>query len=715
MSNSSVINNPPEADGPTNSPEPGKHRFAGFNAALIATSIFLPAAAAFFTIIFVLLNWNIPSSFPANVEWKVAFTFFNLVITLPGIHYSPIMGILAALVAWALAGVICRRMADAKHGIPSSYCEILPRLNKLEVELGNLPATQHTNTAYLEAQKEREKIDGELVVKGFGWVLATGYSNIWNRLYRCEEALIEIAPKTSVLQGAFYDEARLDGSDMKNRDDLLAKLRRAVITIDPSAREYLISTKFLAPSPALEIGTTALPEAIVAGNYCVPLFAAGGAPPYTWSVVRGTIPEGLQLSPEGVLRGTPTKDGNANFTVRITDSAGVAVERYFDAIVKPSGGAASPLAFATIALPSGTEGVPYEVKLFATGGTPPYTWSFSKPPTVGIELKKEGILSWKVPGSGNAGTLDVQVTDGSTPAPQNETRQFTLEIKPKQSIAEAPAGGPGPEQLARGVLRHVRESLNLYRQSRWDGLIMARNRLLATFMLTSMIVFALLAIALMFGDEKSCVIAALVFFLVGATIGLSNRLRNEAQAESGIHDYGLSAARLITVPLFSGLAAIGGILFVSYLPLAGSILTTANTAGTINATNAPAPNPAEPETSAVDSHEKAGETKEQAEPSTNPGTGETAPQPQTQPGGQSITDKEPEKSNDQSETNGNKNLPPAPKLKDIFDLDINLIGIFVAAVFGIAPGLLFDKLQSQADRFKTELKNSQSTGGSKSS
>jgi hypothetical protein len=54
--------------------------------------------------------------------------------------------------------------------------------------------------------------------------------------------------------------------------------------------------------------------------------------------------------------------------------------------------------------------------------------------------------------------------------------------------------------------------------------------------------------------------------------------------------------------------------------------------------------------------------------------------------------------------------PSAPKLEDIFDFNKNLIGIFVALVFGLAPGLLFDRLQQQADRYKAELKSSQPTG-----
>lgn len=53
----------------------------------------------------------------------------------------------------------------------------------------------------------------------------------------------------------------------------------------------------------------------------------------------------------------------------------------------------------------------------------------------------------------------------------------------------------------------------------------------------------------------------------------------------------------------------------------------------------------------------------------------------------------------------------APKLKEIFNFEINLIGLFVALVFGMMPGLLFERLQQQADRYKTDLKSSKSSEG----
>lgn len=56
--------------------------------------------------------------------------------------------------------------------------------------------------------------------------------------------------------------------------------------------------------------------------YSVTFAAVGGIPPYTWSILTGTLPTGLSLSSGGLLSGTPTVAGLFSFTVLVTDSAG---------------------------------------------------------------------------------------------------------------------------------------------------------------------------------------------------------------------------------------------------------------------------------------------------------------------------------------------------------------------------------------------------------
>jgi len=57
----------------------------------------------------------------------------------------------------------------------------------------------------------------------------------------------------------------------------------------------------------------------VGAAYTATLAAAGGTPPYTWSIASGALPAGLTLTAAtGVISGTPTATGTASFTVKVT-------------------------------------------------------------------------------------------------------------------------------------------------------------------------------------------------------------------------------------------------------------------------------------------------------------------------------------------------------------------------------------------------------------
>src|SRR5207248_1612505 len=79
----------------------------------------------------------------------------------------------------------------------------------------------------------------------------------------------------------------------------------------------------------LQITTAQLPGGAVAGTYSATLSATGGSTPYTWSLLSGTLPNGLTLNASGSLSGTPSLAGSFPFTVQVKDAAGLSASANF--------------------------------------------------------------------------------------------------------------------------------------------------------------------------------------------------------------------------------------------------------------------------------------------------------------------------------------------------------------------------------------------------
>ncbi len=140
------------------------------------------------------------------------------------------------------------------------------------------------------------------------------------------------------------------------------------------------------------------------------------------------------------------------------------------------------------------------------------------------------------------------------------------------------------EARARFTAREVRRTLNEFRDRLWEGLIRARNHLLSTIFVTGFVTHILLCIAILAGTSTSTnptpnreqIIAAAVFYIVGAIAGLFGRIYRESQTSTAVDDYGLSLARLVATPLLSGLAGVGGVLLINTV-LVGTSTAASNT------------------------------------------------------------------------------------------------------------------------------------------
>ena len=78
----------------------------------------------------------------------------------------------------------------------------------------------------------------------------------------------------------------------------------------------------------------ALPDAARNVAYTQDLAASGGAAPYTWTLIKGRLPQNLTISAQGRIGGTPTVPGASPFTLRVADASNVSNSRTFSIMVK---------------------------------------------------------------------------------------------------------------------------------------------------------------------------------------------------------------------------------------------------------------------------------------------------------------------------------------------------------------------------------------------
>ncbi len=183
-----------------------------------------------------------------------------------------------------------------------------------------------------------------------------------------------------------------------------------------------------------------LPNAVQNAAYsAVTMAATGGTGTgYSWSLQSGSnLPNGMTLSPAGVLGGTPTATGAFNFTVQVTDSGNTTATKPFSLTVS------SGLTITTVSpLPGGTSGAAYgPVTLTATGGTGAgYTWSLPPGNNLpgGMTLSSAGVLGG-TPNAAGGYAFTIQVTDsGNTSA----TKAFSLSVAAASTLTISTATLP---------------------------------------------------------------------------------------------------------------------------------------------------------------------------------------------------------------------------------------------------------------------------------
>lgn len=202
----------------------------------------------------------------------------------------------------------------------------------------------------------------------------------------------------------------------------------------------------------LGIDTQTLPSGKVGNAYSVSVSVYGGVSSYTFS--GSNLPEGLNVSANGIISGTPTAAGNANVTIQVSDgqSTPAMASKQLTLTVDPADVA---LAISTTTLPKATIGQAYTGSIGVTGGTAPYTITASNLPA-GLTLDAANGAITGTPAATNKATttkLSVTVTDAASgtqtatipiavaPATIAYTNQITMDQIASYSVGEVDADG----------------------------------------------------------------------------------------------------------------------------------------------------------------------------------------------------------------------------------------------------------------------------------
>ena len=187
-----------------------------------------------------------------------------------------------------------------------------------------------------------------------------------------------------------------------------------------------------APTEPVRVVTQTLPSTVEFDAYDVTLVVAGGAAPYRWSLVEGSLPAGLTLNPlTGVISGAASAAGDSTFVVQVTDSRGDDATR---ALALHVDRALPPIAILTSSLPDGTAMVAYTQRLRADGGLGSYLWTVSSGTLpAGMSLTSAGDLTG-VPAAAGTWLFTVTARDAQG-AVDPASKSLQLKIVPPANVA----------------------------------------------------------------------------------------------------------------------------------------------------------------------------------------------------------------------------------------------------------------------------------------
>ncbi|MGA9770240.1 MAG: putative Ig domain-containing protein [Blastocatellia bacterium] len=199
---------------------------------------------------------------------------------------------------------------------------------------------------------------------------------------------------------------------------------------DAGARKADKLMTMIVLSPPLDLMSVSLPNGQQGLQFNYQLVAAGGNPPYTWAIVSGALPVGVNLNPaSGTVAGMPAAAGSFNFTIEVKDSESRTVRKALLLSIAPPS-----LSIETATLLEALKGSSFSYQPGAAGGKSPYTWAVASGTLpAGLSLNANtGLISGTPSATGtNAFAVTVRDQDGRTATGNVQIRVIDPETIPR--------------------------------------------------------------------------------------------------------------------------------------------------------------------------------------------------------------------------------------------------------------------------------------------